>query len=166
MQASTHPFKCLIDGFAEGKALVSPVAFSLTGELNPKTGRIANPRSGLFNESITGTIFAFPYGRGSSCTSAVLAEAIRLETAPAAIINITVEPILIVGALVAQYLYNRTVPVISVTREVFEQLRSGDRMQIDSAAGTLLNWRCPRHPANEIPADMDLVDRLQNREMP
>jgi hypothetical protein len=142
------PFKCLVEGFAEGAALVSPDAFSLTGELDPKTGMVVNSRSRLYNECISGRIFVFPYGRGSSCTSAILAEAIRLQTAPAAIINITVEPILFVGAVVAEYLYERTVPIVSVTREVFEAFRSGDQVQIDTAAGTLLHRSLATRPAD------------------
>ena len=138
MANQSFPCRIIVSGFAEEVAVVSQDPFSLTGEFDSKTGTVANPRSSLFGTSLRGKIFAYPYGRGSSCTSAVLAEAVRLRTAPAAIINVEVEPILIVGALVAQSLYDRTVPIISVSLEVFRSLESGDRLRINATTGELV----------------------------
>ena len=56
-----------------------------------------------------------PCGRGSSSSSTVLAEAIRLGTAPAAIVLSEPDPILVIGALVAQRLYARTCPIVVVS---------------------------------------------------
>jgi predicted aconitase with swiveling domain len=129
--------RSVVSGVAEGVAIASKDAFSFTGEFDPKTGMIINPHSRLFGECITNKIFLYPYGRGSSCTSAVLAEAIRLRTAPAAIINIEVEPILVVGALVAQSLYDRTIPIASISPALFQSLRSGDYLVLDTGSGSL-----------------------------
>jgi hypothetical protein len=51
-------------------------------------------------------------GRGSS---SVLAEAIRLATAPAAIVLAEPDPILAVGAIVAEALYGRGCPIVVLT---------------------------------------------------
>ena len=53
-----------------------------------------------------------PSGRGSSSSSTVLAEAIRLGTAPAGIVSSEPDPILVIGALVAARLYGRTCPIV------------------------------------------------------
>ena len=74
-----------------------------------------------------------PAGVGSSSTSSILAEALRRGTAPAAIINVTVEHILVVGALVAQPLFGASLPIIAVSADLLARLRSGDRVEIDTA---------------------------------
>ena len=139
MRTRSLPFRSIVAGFAEAVVVVSQDPFSLTGEFDPKTGTIVNPHSSLYGESIGGKIFAYPYGRGSSCTSAILAEAIRLGVAPAAIINVVVEPILIVGALIAQSLFNRSVAIISVSEDVFRKLKNGDHLLIDTSTGRFLS---------------------------
>ena len=58
-----------------------------------------------------------PNGRGSSSSSSVLAEAIRLATAPAAIVLAEPDPILATGAIVAQALYRRSCPIIVLSPE-------------------------------------------------
>lgn len=52
-----------------------------------------------------------PGGRGSSPAASVLAEMIRTGTAPAAIVLGTADPILTVGAIVAESLYGLTCPI-------------------------------------------------------
>lgn len=129
--------KSIVAGVGEGFGLVSSQSFSFWGDLDPKTGKIINPQSHLFGESVKNRVFVYPCGRGSSSTSAVLLEAIRCLSAPSAIINIVVEPILATGALVAQEIYNRTVPILAVSEDVFHLLRTKDYLIVDSVAGRL-----------------------------
>jgi predicted aconitase with swiveling domain len=127
----------IVAGVSEGLALVSSQPFSLWGDLDPQTGKIINPRSSLFGESVKGRVLVYPRGRGSSTTSACLLEAIRCSSAPCAIINMHVEPILVVGVLVAQEIYDRIVPIAAVSEDVFRLLRTGDYLLVDSVAGKL-----------------------------
>jgi hypothetical protein len=60
---------------------------------------------------LTGVLLAIPHGRGSSSSSSVLAEAIRLGTAPAGIILNELDEILLVGAMVANDLYQVGFPL-------------------------------------------------------
>jgi len=129
--------KSIIPGIAEGIAVVSQEPFSFAGEFDRRTGTISNPRSNLFGESLKGKVFVYPYGRGSSCTSAVLAEAIRCCNAPCAIINVQVDPILVIGVLVAEALYSMTIPILGVSQETFRLLHTGDNLIIDAVAGKL-----------------------------
>jgi len=137
MQTEIGPCKGIVAGVGEGLALVSSQPFSLWGDLDPQTGKIINPRSNLFGESIRDKVFVYPRGRGSSTTSAILLEAVRCSNAPCAIINVEVESILALGAIVAQEVYGRTVPMLAVAEEVFHLLRTGDYLLVDSIAGKL-----------------------------
>jgi len=137
MQSEIGSGKGIVAGVGEGFALVSSQPFSFWGDLNPETGKIIDPRSNLFGECIRGKVFVYPRGRGSSTTSAVLLEAIRCSNAPCAIINVEVEPVLAVGALVAQEIYDRTVPLLAVSEDVFRLLHTGDYLIVDSIAGKL-----------------------------
>ncbi len=137
MQREIGPGEGIVAGVGEGLALVSSEPFSFWGDLDPKTGKIINPRSSLFGESVKGRIFVYPCGRGSSSTSAVLLEAIRCLNAPSAIINMVVEPILAIGALVGQEIYNRTVPILAVSEAVFRLLQTRDYLIVDSVTGRL-----------------------------
>ena len=129
--------KSIIPGIAEGIAIVSPEPFSFTGEFDAKTGTVSNPWSNLSGESLKDKVFVYPYGRGSSCTSAVLAEAIRRGNAPRAIINVQVEPILTIGVLVAEALYGITIPILAVSQETLRLLHTGDHLIVDAIADKL-----------------------------
>jgi uncharacterized protein len=121
-----------VDGAAEGQALVLSRPLSFWGGIDAETGRIidrTHPQLGL---SITGSILVMPAGRGSSSSSAVLAECIRRGTGPIAIVLADPDPILVVGALVAQSLYGKRCPIVVCP---IDSIRSGSTIHL--AAGRL-----------------------------
>ncbi len=122
--------RSIIAGSAEGVAVVSSQLISFWGGLDPQTGKIIDKRHELCGETITGKVFVFPGGKGSSTASAVLLESIRLGTAPAAIINAHVDPILALGAIVAEELYHKTVPVVVLSQEDYTAITDGDCLVI------------------------------------
>jgi hypothetical protein len=125
------PARAYAPGDAEGPGLVLREPLSLWGGLDLGTGRIidhAHPDAGA---CVTGTILIMPAGRGSSSSSAVLAEAIRCGTGPAGIVLATSDPILTVGALVAASLYGLRCPIVVCPIEDFAtgsrfRVRAGD----------------------------------------
>jgi len=123
--------RSVVPGSAEGVAVVSTQPISFWGGLDPQTGTIIDRRHERCGEIITGKVFVFPRGKGSSTASAVLLESIRLGTAPAAIINTHVDPILALGAIVAEELYHKTVPVVVLSQEDHATIRDGDCLVID-----------------------------------
>jgi len=137
MQNKIGTGKSIIAGVSEGFASVSTQPFSFLGEFDPKTGKVIGRRSNLFGESIRGRVFVYPRGCGSVTTSAVLLEAIRCSNAPCAIISIEVEPIVAIGVLVAQEIYDKVVPILAVSEDVFHLIRMGDHLLVDSVAGRL-----------------------------
>lgn len=129
--------KSVISGIGEGRALVSDQPFSFWGDLDPVSGKVLNPRSNLAGQSIKDRVFVYPRGRGSSTTSAVLLEAVRCSNAPSAIVTLEVEHILALGAIVAQELYQKNVPIMAVTEGVFGKLKTGDYLVVDASEGKL-----------------------------
>lgn len=118
-------------GEAEGPALVLREPLSFWGGIDLGTGRIidhAHPDAGA---CVTGTILVMPGGRGSSSSSAVLAESIRCGTGPAGIVLATPDPILTVGAIVAASLYGLDCPVVVCP---IDGLEIGDRLRVTADA--------------------------------
>jgi predicted aconitase with swiveling domain len=99
-------------GDAEGPALVLSDPVSFWGGVDIPSGRIIDRSHPQLGTSVTRTILVMPGGRGSSSSSSVLAEMIRLGTAPAGIILAAPDGILTVGALVAQSLYAIRCPIV------------------------------------------------------
>ena len=104
----------LVDGSAAGPLLRLDEPLSFWGGLDPASGRIIDRRHPQHGLAVTARVLLMPGGRGSSSSSTVLAEAIRLGTGPAAILLTTPDPIIAVGALVAVELYGRVCPVVVV----------------------------------------------------
>jgi len=121
----------VIAGLAEGIALVSKEPLSFWGGLDAHTGEIIDRRHELSGAIVTGRIFVFPRGKGSSTSSAVLLESIKAGTAPAAIINLKVEPILALGSIVADELYHQTVPIVVLPEDAFYSIKEGDYLSIE-----------------------------------
>ena len=122
--------RAAVAGNACGEALVTREPLSFWGGLNPETGEIIDRRHSLSGEIVTGRVLVLPYSKGSSTTSTILLEAIRAQTAPAAIISSLPDPMLALGSIVAAELYHRSVPVVFVDEADFRRLRTGDRVAI------------------------------------
>ncbi len=128
--------RTLVAGTAEGEVLVLDESLSFWGGLEPTTGEIIDrqhPQSGTI---LSGKVLLMRSGRGSSSGSSVLAEAIRLGTGPVAIIMLESDEIVTLGAIVADELYEVTVPVVVADPEVYERLSSGEVVSV-AANGTI-----------------------------
>ncbi len=119
-----RPERVLVAGQAAGPVLFTTEPLSFWGGLDPQSGLIIDQRHPLVGQSVTGKVFVFPYGRGSSSSSGILLEAIRLGTAPAAIINWRVDGILALGILVGREMYGRTLPLLTLDPADFATLGS------------------------------------------
>jgi predicted aconitase with swiveling domain len=116
-------------------AVVLDEPLSLWGGFDTATGRIIDRRHPQVGSELAGHVVVMPSGRGSSSSSSVLAEAIRVGTAPAAILLLEPDEILSLGALVAEELYGRTCPVLVLEAEAYRSIRSGDTVAIGPDGG-------------------------------
>ena len=126
----------LLAGEAAAPALVLEAPLSLWGGLDPHTGRVSDHHHPQVGATVTGRVLVMPAGRGSSSSSSVLAEAVRLGTAPLAILLAEPDEILVLGALVAEELYGRTCPILVLPRAPGGAIATGDLVDV-SAAGTV-----------------------------
>jgi uncharacterized protein len=106
--------RVLVTGEAVGEVLCLTQPLSFWGGLDPATGSIIDVHHPQHDEVLTGKILVMPSGRGSSSSSSVLAEAIRARTAPAGVILADGDPIVALGAIVAEELYAITMPIVEV----------------------------------------------------
>lgn len=104
-------FDVVVAGEAQGELVVLDEPLSLWGGFDPETGEIidtSHPQTGV---GLSGRIVAMPHGRGSSSSSAVLAEAMRLGTAPAGFLLAVPDGILSAGSIVGAMLYGVSCPI-------------------------------------------------------
>ncbi len=129
----------IVAGSAEGPALVSREPLSFWGGISPRTGEVIDRRHELSGASVTGKVFVFPTGRGSSTSSATLLQSIKAGVAPAAIINLSVDPILALGSIVSDELYHRAVPIVILQQEDFLSIKRDDYLVVKPDGTVLVN---------------------------
>jgi predicted aconitase with swiveling domain len=120
----------VIAGGARGEALVSREPLSFWGGYEWKTGEIIDRRHPLSGKIAAGKILAVPFTRGSSTTTAVLLEAIRAGTAPAAIITTETDFFFALASVVADELYAKPIPLIALASADFANLKTGEQIAI------------------------------------
>lgn len=121
-----------LEGEAAGSALVLSQALSFWGGIDVHTGNIIDQSHPDLGANVAGRILVMPGGRGSSSSSSVLAEAIRKGTAPAGILIERPDPILAVGAIVADFLYGARMPLVVCDTS---GIVSGDKVEIGIGRG-------------------------------
>ena len=122
--------KVVIPGEARGKALVGHEPLSFWGGYDWKSGEIIDRRHVLSGSMARGKILAIPFTRGSSTTTAVLLEAIRAGTAPAAILTSDTDFFCALASVVADELYASPLPLLALAEQDFNQLKTDDDIQI------------------------------------
>ena len=128
-QSSLVTPRVLVPGRAAAPALVLDAPLSLWGGLDPETGNIIDQRHPQCGRNVTGRVLVMPVGKGSSSASSILLEAVRLGTAPAAIILAEPDGILALGAAVARELYGVAPPVV-VAGEDYGRIRDSEWIDI------------------------------------
>jgi predicted aconitase/predicted aconitase with swiveling domain len=122
--------RVLVDGAASGTALVLEEPLSLWGGLDPETGNIIDQRHPQWKANVTGRMLMLPVGKGSSSASSILLEAVRLGTAPAAILLREPDAILALGAAVARELYGMSPPVVVLDTNTYGRIRNGENIRL------------------------------------
>jgi predicted aconitase with swiveling domain len=123
--------KVIIPGAAAGEALVSSEPLSFWGGYDYRTGEIIDQRHPLAGAVAAGRILVLPFTRGSSTTTAVLLEAVRAGTAPAALLTTGADSFFALASIVADELYGRPFPLIALEAADFAALQTGDWISVD-----------------------------------
>lgn len=130
--------KCLVAGKREGRLLATAQPISFWGGVDPEKGIINDPRHELFKESIAGKVLAFPYGKGSAAAPMVILELVKGKKAPAALVQIEVDPLLVSGPVICRHFYGEIIPVITLNSIEFQMLKTGLYAVVDGGKGEII----------------------------
>jgi predicted aconitase with swiveling domain len=122
----------VMGGTAEGEALVSTEPVSFYGGVDPVSGCVTEPGHCCCGENITGKVFVFPTGKGSTVGSYVIYRMKKLGTAPAAIINVETEAILATGCVISD------IPLVDkLDQSPIEVIKTGMRVKVRADDGVV-----------------------------
>ena len=128
--------RAVVAGTAEGEALVTSDALSFWGGYDFHTGEIIDKHHPLAGVRAAGRILAVPFSKGSSTTTAVLLEAVRAGTAPAAIVTTGTDSFFALASIVADVMYGKPFPVIALDAGDFASLKTGEYLTVEMS-GTI-----------------------------
>jgi predicted aconitase with swiveling domain len=123
--------RVLVAGRGEGPALVADQPLSFWGGYDQHTGEIIDRRHPLSGAIAAGKVLVIPGSRGSSTTSAVFLEAVRLGTAPVAVITTQIDSFLSLASIVADELFGTPVPIVAIDRTSFESIGAGSMVRVE-----------------------------------
>ena len=122
----------LVEGYAEGIALVSKEPISFLGDIDPETGAIIRKDHELYGLTVKDKVFVFPYGKGSTVGSYIIYRLRKSNVAPKAILNIRSDPVVIIGCVISD------IPLVDMLPEkFFKKIRSGDKVIVDAYKGVV-----------------------------
>ena len=124
--------RSLVPGAAQGALLFADVGLSFWGGVDSATGEVIDRHHPLSGEYLAGCVLAIPSGRGSCTGSSVLMELISNGHAPAALVLAEPDEILTLGVLVAQTIFERSLPVLCIGQEAFAALRGGAFARVEN----------------------------------
>lgn len=124
-----------VDGEASGRLVASDVQLSFWGGVDPRTSEVIDRHHPLSGQYLEGSILAIPSGRGSCTGSAVMLELLLNNKAPSALLLERREDILTLGVIVAQEVFAKAIPVVTLGRENFHNLLKFSGCNLHVAGG-------------------------------
>ncbi|RGP77553.1 hypothetical protein FLONG3_4338 [Fusarium longipes] len=111
-----------VQGRASAKLLASNLELSFWGGVNPQTSEVIDRHHPLSGQHLQDTVLAIPGGRGSCTGSGVMLELLLNGKAPKAIVFERREDILTLGVMIAEEVFHKSIPVLVLEKEDFQQL--------------------------------------------
>lgn len=122
--------RVLVPGTAEGPLLRLGAPISFWGGVDPRTGRVADPRHPDHGRLLGGSVLLLPSAVGSSSSSAIMLELIRNGVAPAALLMGRADGILALGVVVAEELGYLPIPVLEMAVDVLDGVEQGTAVRV------------------------------------
>lgn len=107
------------------------------GGVDAASGKVIDSHHPLQGRNLAGAVLAMPSGRGSCSGSLVIFELLMNGNAPKALIFQHRETILTFGVLLAEELFKRGIPVISLAEADFARLAGATHVKVDGECVTL-----------------------------
>jgi predicted aconitase with swiveling domain len=128
-------------GEARGELIVSHEALSFWGGYDQNTGQIIDHRHPLNGQNVLDKVLAIPFTRGSSTTTAVLLEAVRLGMAPLAILTRDIDSFVALASIVADELYGKSLPVFALHPDDYGKLQTGQWIHVNRDGTIVIDSR-------------------------
>ena len=136
--------KGLVKGRAEGEAVVSSAPLCFRTEYDPATGRVIGHRHPLHGQNLRGKVLIVPSTKGSCGNSVSFSTGCKEGNAPAALVCVRREPLVVLCCVV-----NNVPLVCDVPEEIFAQVATGDRVAVDADRGVVRITRRLTPPAKK-----------------
>lgn len=104
---------------------MKPISF--LGGVDPDSGLIIERDHDLKGRSVKGRVLCFPHGHGSTVGSYVLYSLAKKGLGPKAIVNQTADPVVVVGAIIAE------IPMVDQVD--IQQIKTDDDVEVDGHKG-------------------------------
>ena len=124
--------KTAVYGDVRAELLWSNEPISIWGTVDPQSGDIRDQRHPNYQQNMKDKVFAFPTPKGSSGTGLIILEQIRTGCAPAAIINLRSDPVVLTGPIIANRFYNVKIPVVNLSEEDYLKLEGAKEVEFFS----------------------------------
>lgn len=129
MEKITMKAKYAVRGAVKAELLWAEEPLCFWGTVDPQSGQIRDNRHPLYLKNMAGKVLAFPNPKGSSGTGLIIMEQVRTGCAPAAIINITTDPVVLTGPLIEKHFYDVVIPVVIVDKEDYAKLKDAREVE-------------------------------------
>ena len=129
MEKVTVKCKTAVYGNVRAELLWANEPMSFWGTVDPQSGLIRDNRHALYMKNMAGKVLAFTTPKGSSGTGLIILEQIRTGCAPAAIINLRSEPVVLTGPIIAQRFYHVDIPVVNLSEEDYAKLEGAKEVE-------------------------------------
>lgn len=121
--------KTAVYGEKKAEVLFTDESFSFWGGVDTDTGEVADKFHETYGKTMKDKVFVFPFTKGSSGAGLVLLEMIRTGVAPAAIINLRSDPVIITGPLIGKHFYDIEIPLVNVSQEDYDKLKDAKEIE-------------------------------------
>jgi predicted aconitase with swiveling domain len=128
--------RVLVAGETNGVAVVLTEPLSLWGGFDLESGTVLDINHPQHGAILSDRILVMPGGRGSSSSSSILLESARRAIHPRAIILAEPDPILVIGALLAEDIYGVKLPLVLLSGEDLSRLRNGMNLTVRAGKKT------------------------------
>ena len=129
MEKITVKCKTAVYGNVRAELLWANEPMSFWGTVDPQTGVIRDNRHALYQKNMSGKVLAFTTPKGSSGTGLIILEQVRTGCAPAAIINLRSDPVVLTGPIIAKRFYNVDIPVVNISEEDYAKLEGAKEVE-------------------------------------
>jgi len=124
--------RAIAKGNACGEALISLEPIGFLGGVDPKSGIVIEKDHPLEGKCVAGKVLIFPNGKGSTVGSYVMLQLAKNRLAPSAIINISAEPIIAVGAIISK------IPMVDKPKkDILRLIKNGQKIEVDGDNGSI-----------------------------